>query len=103
MSRAVHPEHQSPAAGGPAPAVDRQFFKLDCTFHVGADATPGDLAADAHALLSSAVGVMSLMDLTTDAEFALLHLLGQANGLLSLAVIAHEKQLFAAPSKEGAA
>lgn len=96
-------QHQAPAVAGLAPAAGRQFFELECTYHVGADATAGDLAADAHALVSSALGVLSLMELNTDAMHALAHLLRQADGLLSLAHTLHEQQQFAAQSNGGAA
>ena len=104
MSAAVQTQHQNDASGdGLTPAAGRQFFELECTYHVGPAAKVDGLTADAHALVSSALGVLLLMELTTDAEFALLHLLRQAAGLLSLAHTMHEQQQFAARSNGGAA
>ena len=104
MSAAVQAQHQADAAGdGQAAADGRQVFDLECTYHVGADATAADLVADAHSLVSSAVGVLYLMDLSSDAMHAVLHLLRQADGVLSVAHTMHERQQFAAQSKGGAA
>jgi len=96
-------QSQALARAGQAPADERKFFELGCAWHVSDDATVGVLVADAHSLVSSAVGVLSLMDLENDAMHALMHLLRQADGLLSVAHTLHEQECFAAQSKGGAA
>lgn len=98
MSAAGRIQKQAPGA-----IADRQFFKLECTYSVGAEASASDLTCDAYALVSSAVGVLLLRDLTNDADFAVLHLLQQATGLLSLAQTLHEQQQFAEQSSGAAA
>lgn len=100
LPAAVHQAAPKAAAGAAEPL---QFFELECTYHVAGSAAVGDLAIDAHSLVSSAVAVLSLVDLATDAQFAVLHLLRQAAGLLSLAHTKHEREQLAQRKQGGAA
>ncbi len=102
MNAAVQAKHHTDGAGpGSAPSTGRQFWRLSCAYHVGPDATAGDLVSDAHSLVSSAVAVLSLMELSTDEADAVFHLMKQANGLLSLANTMPDWPDFAAQSTAG--
>lgn len=72
-------------AGAVRLAAPAEFFSLGAAYLVSAGAELAALVADAHALALSAAGVHADRELTTDAEFAVQHLLHQACRVLSAA------------------
>lgn len=71
------------------------MFGLAARYSIDAGASLPDLVSDAHSLLSSALAVYQLMELTTNEEFAVQHLLRQAEAIISLADETAEKLVFA--------
>lgn len=77
--------------GGAELARPRDFFVWNAGYQAGAGTTLVQLLQDAHALASSAHGVWADLSPTTDARFAVLHLLAQAKGVLSWAAALAEE------------
>ena len=74
---------QTPAATPGGKPVE--FFTLGCQYSIAPGATLPDLLGDGHALLRSALGVLSNMDIGDDALFAVLHLLRQSEAVIGAA------------------
>jgi hypothetical protein len=66
-------------------ANSRRFFSFHARYSIDAGASLPELLVDGHSLLSSAVGVLSLIDLGTDEMFAVQHLLRQAEAVIAAA------------------
>lgn len=72
-------------------AVPCDFFDSAAGYQASAGTTLCQLLQDAHALASSAHGVWAELAPTTDAHFAVLHLLAQGKGMLSWAAALAEE------------
>jgi hypothetical protein len=85
----------------PATANAEPFFKLEATYTVNAGATLPELVRDGHSLVSSALGVLSAMEVADDGLWAVVHLLHQAVAVIGLADALGEQ--LAAVAKNGGA